>query len=387
MKVSLKQTVLAIAGAGVLAIYGCGGGGGGGGGGDSVSPPTSLTEAVSLPSNLLTQPASSSCAAMRSGTYVQLLLVADSPNFPDKISKNSIDAVAMTFLDGSNNVVGTLSASSEPCRFTTSSGTDFVVSQAGVSVMRFDHTATKYLGISLPEQHFTLADMAGTWNLLGMDSTNPGTYDGYAMTATFNSTGVITAASRCRNAVTWDVTTCTDVTSKMPTLRANSDGGFDVLDSTNTVMGRMFAYKAGSGDVMGVAVSSIGTFELFTKQRTNSLPTVGAVSTNWNLAMGSLLTSPDVPMAFSNTVMSTDSVAGSWVRNQKTMGGNDAHSETLFANNPRNGYTFRPAGTAMAGDGSTVTFGEFTSLRLRGMGVSASLHPAQKRFSFSVDQP
>lgn len=45
------------------------------------------------------------------------------------------------------------------------------------------------------------------------------------------------------------------------------------------------------------------------------------------------------------------------------------------------------AGTATAGDGTMVTIREFTSLGLRGMGMSALLLPALKRFQFSVTQP
>lgn len=340
---------------------------------------------TSLPANLLTQAASSNCAALRSGTYNQILLVPDSPDFPDKIGRFSVDAAANAWSDSTGG--GTFFSAGESCHYTMSGGTEFVVSPAGIMVGRFGRTATKYLAIDLPAQTFTLAELAGTWNILGMDSTNPGIYDGTAMTATFNSTGVITAAIRCRNAVTWDVTSCIDATSGQPTLRANSDGGFDVLDSTNTVMGRMFAYKAGNGDVMGVTVTTIGTYYLSTKQRTNSLPIVGAMTTNWNLVMDSVLTSPSEISEFSNTIVSTDSTTGSWTRSQKTVGGTDGHPETLFANTPRNGYTFRPAGTALAVDGTTVTFGEFTSLPLRGMGVSALLYPAQKRFSLSVAQP
>jgi len=125
MKVSLRQLALAMAGAGMLTIHGCGGGSG-----DTAPPPTS--EVASLPAYLLTQPASSNCAALRSGTYNQILLVPDGPGFPDKISKFVIDAAAGTWNVGASSTA--LIASGESCHYTMTGGTEFVVSPAGVMV-------------------------------------------------------------------------------------------------------------------------------------------------------------------------------------------------------------------------------------------------------------
>ncbi|OGA98993.1 MAG: hypothetical protein A3E79_03515 [Burkholderiales bacterium RIFCSPHIGHO2_12_FULL_61_11] len=374
MTMTAKQLALAIAGAGLLTIYGCADGGG-----------TSTTDMASLPANLLGEPALSNCAAVRSGRYNQILLVPSGPSFPDKVKKVVIDAVAGTVTDISGS--GTITASDEACHSTISGGTDFVVSPAGVMVMRFGQGTTKYLAISVPEQKFTLADMAGTWNSLGMDSAIPGANQGTASSVTFNSAGAVTAIKQCRNAATWDVTNCVDVTTGLPSLAGDLDGGFFVLDATKAIMGRMFAYKAGNGDVMAAWVTTSDQFNLFTRQRSNSLPAVGAVTTHWNLQMDSLLTSPSAATAFSNTILSVDPTAASWVHSRKTVGATDAHRETLFANKPRDGYTFRPAGTALAADGTTATFGEFTSLDFRGMGLSVLLLPAEKGFSFSVAQP
>lgn len=378
MKLALKKLTLAIGGAGMLTIYGCSGGSGGG------TPPSD--DVASLPANLLAQPALSTCAAVRSGRYNQIMLVADSPNFPDKIAKFSIDAAAGT-ATGSNGT-GPIIATGESCHSTFSSGTNFFASPAGVILMRFGYGATKYLGISLPEQAFTLADIAGTWNILGMGGTT-GAYEGFAATATVNSTGSVTAMKQCANGngATWDVTSCVDTTTNLPSFRANSDGGFDIMDSTNVVGGRMFAYKAGNGDVMAITVSTDGTFYLFTKQRTVDLPAVGEVTTSWNLWMNNLLISDKAVDAFNNTVVSVDSVAKSWVRSNKAVGETVAHPETLFGDTPRTGYVFRPAGTSTATDGTIATFNEFTKLKLRGMGVNVVLHPAQKRLVLAVDQP
>jgi hypothetical protein len=149
----------------------------------------------------------------------------------------------------------------------------------------------------------------------------------------------------------------------------------------------VFAYQAGGGDLMLVNIDADGSLTVFTKQRTNTLPTVGVVTTGWNMFLGNLLTSTLGVSATSNTIVSTDSAAGSILRTLKTVGGTDDHPETLFANNPRNGYTFRTAGTATAADGTTATIREFTNLGLRGMGVNALLLPSLKSFLFFVNQP
>jgi hypothetical protein len=85
-----------------------------------------------------------------------------------------------------------------------------------------------------------------------------------------------------------------------------------------------------------------------------------------------------------------DVATQSYVRVQKTPGINNDHDATLFINNPRAGYLYRPAGTALAANGSTVTINAFTGLGMRGTGVTP-LHlfvaNGQKWFDLSVLQP
>ena len=90
----------------------------------------------------------------------------------------------------------------------------------------------------------------------------------------------------------------------------------------------------------------------------------------------------------SNTIQSVDAAAGSWVRQQHSANGADFdYSETLVANNPRDGYAFRPAAATTAVGGTPVQIREFDTLVLRGMGFSAVAIPSNKSFSFSVNQP
>jgi len=346
--------------------------------------------AASLPAELLLKPAASNCAALRSGTYRMVFPTVGAP-LAEQHGKIVIDAttLAVTYTDGST---GTFAANGN-CRFSDDNGkSDIVVSPAGVLVGRVtdDNGAHFHLVIGFPEQSHTLAELAGTWNIIGLERNDAHTgYTGVAGLATQDAAGALSNVSWCQNDTTWAVSgaACTSVTSGLPGLRVNSsDGGFDILDGSN-VDGRLFAYRAGSGELLLVEIDPDGSFSLRTRQHANSLPAVGAATVNWNLSTGNQLLSTNSVSANSATIVSVDSAAGSWLRSNQTVGLNDAHDETLLANNPRDGFSFRAAAQALAADNSVVTVREFTSLGLRGMGVNALLLPSQTRFQFSVNQP
>lgn len=276
------------------------------------------------------------------------------------------------------------------CRYTGANGKDdIVVSQAGVIVARStnDSGVTYHLAIGFPEQTHTLAEAAGAWNALSLNGGNPGLFAGVAVSSTIDAAGAVNATF-CGDptSVTWDTTTCQALPAGTLALTANSDGGFNVMNN-GKLGGRAFAYRAGDGELMVAEVDNDGSFTMSTKQRTNGLQAVGAVTTNWALSLGSQLTSTVAVDASSNTFVSVDAAAGSWLRKQNTVGLNDGHLETFLANNPRAGYSFRAAGTALRDDGLTATFSAVTSLNLRGMGLNAVLVPTAKRFQISVNQP
>lgn len=388
MKIALKKLSLAIAGAGMLTIYGCGGGGGSN---DAALTPTPVTTpsngVASLPTDLLTKPQAANCAALRSGSYSLIVPTANATSANQMVDKGTVDAVALTLTDssGTNKLVAT----SEACHFTANSGvSDIVVSPSGVMVARVQDSGKMKLAIAVPTQTFTVTDLAGTFNMLGMEANN-GAYNGKAGTVTINTAGVVTAFKECSNAATWNVTnaSCLDVSTGLPSVTVNSAGGFNLVEPSGALAARMFAYKSGSGDVMFIMAGDGGGLQVFTKQNTYSLPSVGDIKTTWNLQLDNLLVSPTVVSANSNTVVSVDSAAGSWVRSLKNAGSTVTHPETFFANNPRNGYSFRAAGSALASDGTTATISEVTTLNLNGMGLTAVLIPALKRFQFSVTQP
>ncbi len=356
------------------------------------APPAAPSSKISLPPELLLKPSASTCSALRSGVY-RVVEPTPGAGLTAQTGKITVDAatLGLVFTDGST---GTLAPhATEACHFTNDGGkSDLVVSQAGVIVIRsFDSGTGKYTaGIAVPEQAHTLAELAGTWNTLGMQyDTAQAAYVGTTATATLSATGTVSNVSSCGDAGDWNVAVCAAVTSGLPSFQVDPAGGFDAIDAGATApSGRTFAYRSGSGDLMMVNVDGDGSFEVRTQAKANDAPAVGRVNTTWDVRYtNQWLATPSVTES-TNTVQSVDATAGSFVRLAKTVGGTDEHLETVLLNSPRAGYNFRAAATVLGTDGTTsVPVSEWTNLGLHGMGLNALLRPAQKQFMFSVQQP
>jgi hypothetical protein len=348
---------------------------------------------ASLPAELLLKPAASNCASLRSGVYRVVHPIA-AASLADQTSRLSIDAATLAVVDDYGTAqAGTSSwTANGACRYTADNGkTDIVVSPAGVIVARyFDSAANNYkAAIAFPEQTHTLAELEGGWNLLGMEyDSGTAAYIGNTVSATFSATGTVSNVSACQDSSTWSVATCVTIASGLPSYAANADGGFDSIDAGATVAsGRTFAYRSGSGDLMLVNVDGDGSFDVRTRQRTIELPAVGRVNTSWDIQFTNKWLGGPALSESTNTVTAVDSVASSFTRLAKTVGGTDEHVETVLVNSPRNGYNYRAAATVTGTDGTTVVnVSEWNNLPVRGMGFSALLRPGQKRFMFSVQQ-
>jgi hypothetical protein len=348
---------------------------------------------ASLPAELLLRRATSTCAAMRSGTY-RIVTPTSGTTIDAQHGLATFDAstLRITRSDGS---ISTWTPNGA-CRFSDQGAgysADVVVSQAGVLVGRYtrDNGVTFRNFVGFPEQTHNLAELAGDWNTLGMSRVATG-YVGSAGSATLNTAGVLTAGASCQNNSTWAIDVCVPLGSVIlnlvPALTVNGAGGFDSIDpTTQAILGRSFAYRAGSGALMLLAVGRDGGFSFWTPQRSLALPTVGTVTTSWNFDMLASLASASSTYERSNTINSVDAATGSYVRTQKTPGTNNDHLETLFVNNPRAGFLYRAAGSATAIDGSLQNINEYTLLRTQGMGFSPLLLRSLKLFEFSVAQP
>ena len=356
------------------------------------APPAAPSSKISLPPEMLLKPAAGTCSALRSGVY-RVVEPMPGASLEEQAGTMTIDAVTLdvVFADGTP---GTFTPhASEACHFTNDGGkSDMVVSPAGVLALRsFDTETGKYgAGIAFPEQAHTLAELAGTWNTLGMqyDSDNA-VYVGATAKATFSATGVLSDASSCGGAGDWNVATCEVTASGLPSFQVDAGGGFDGIDAGDTAASsRTFAYRSGSGDLMMVNVDGDGSFEVRTQAKANDTPVIGRVSTTWDVRYTNQWLATPAVSGSTNTVQSVDATAGSFVRLARTVDGTDEHLETVLLNSPRAGYNFRAATTVLGTDGTTsVPVSEWTNLGLHGMGLNALLRPAQKQFMFSVQQP
>ncbi|WP_373714393.1 hypothetical protein [Roseateles sp.] len=334
----------------------------------AASQGTAPSATPSLPAAALLQPAAANCASLRSG---KARLVVNEPGTTQPSTKTvTLDATTLTVTDGKDGG-GTLQAQGV-CRLTNpASGAEFVVTSAGLAVARISSNGPVLRGALLfPEQTHALAALAGDWNLLGFDRViDGGPVQLVSQTFSLDASGKLTALSQCN-----DLRNCSSP-SPLPSvsLVANPAGGFDIVNAANSDRDRLFAYRAGGGELMLVTLSASGHIGLATRKQVVPLPELGLVQDNVTLTLTDKYVAP-LPLDLSrNTVASVDSAAGSYVRNNVVnFSTGVTRPETLQINQPRPGLVYRvPAGSVPLSDGSgNSTVREFYSLPLRGMGLS-----------------
>lgn len=350
-----------------------------------------IDASVGVPPDSLSKTFADTCPALRSGTY-RMVSPTLGGTLADQTGKAVLDAakLAITRPDGGR---GTWEAKGN-CRFADpgSSGTsvDYVVSQAGVLVGRITvNGGSSYRTvIGFPEQTHALAELAGTWNTMGLRGAAEGFYVD-AGSLSYDGTGAATAGTACANPATWAVDVCTEMRGTAlqgaNPLSEDATGGFTSKSGTRT--SRVFLYKAATDYPMIVGIASDGAFFLGTPADGMVMPAVGRTTVSWNLDMTDRLASATGTYVSSATVVAVDFQHGSWTRSKKASGSSDEHFEQMLANTPRSGYLTRPAGEATTSSGSRVRFNEFTNLPIPGMGIFAVVLPAVKLFEIAVRQP
>lgn len=334
----------------------------------------------SLPADLLLKPAASNCSALRSGRYRVVIPQVAPTAGTFSTGYFDLNAATLAYVADDGNT-GTL-VPAGTCQYSLDSSASLVVSQAGVLVLRSQESGVMRIGIGFPEQTHTVAELEGTWNSLGMEGNGSGAYLAKASTITFNNSGVSTALSYCA-----DVKNCVPVTTTTITLSVNSSGGFNNTYSDLNDPDRTFAYRAGGGEWMLVDIAGGGHFGISTRQRTNDLPTVGAVASFWNFDVNNQLQVPSALTVGGNTITSVNTATGAFTRNNIFASG-ITRPESLVANTPRPGYTLRNAQTGVINSaGATVNVPEFIALPFRGMGLSAVSQTASGVYSLSILQP
>lgn len=353
----------------------------------SVATSTPITGVASLPANFLLKPAASNCNALRSGDYVAINPRSGS-TLTDQIGTVSFNASTLTWTNASvSDGGGTMVANGE-CRYTIDTD-EYVVSQAGVLMGSNTEAGVKGLSIIFPKQTIAVSELAGTWNMAGIEA--GGTSPLNNGTITIDGSGLATTITDCDGAAPDGVCeTVTSTASNGIRISSNSAGGFDMASTLvdDTWTDRLFAYRAGSGNLMLLSISGNGSLSVLTKQRTQGLPTVGEVFVGgWDLTINNQLQAGSLTaFAAGTTVTAVDTSTGSVTRMQKTVTGVNDYSDTVVQNSPRVGFNYRAAGTTTSVfDGRTVTIRARANLNMRGMGVSFQLVPHINSLRMSVD--
>ncbi|MFM2056207.1 MAG: hypothetical protein RLY71_592 [Pseudomonadota bacterium] len=334
-----------------------------------------------LPAELLSQPQASNCAALRSGAMRTIYLapagLKTDGDF-DTIGRGTMDAATLTFT-ADNGTVTKLTANGT-CRYLGTTGiggdpADAVVSAAGVMVMTSRIDGVNRVGIVVPDQALTLADIAGDYNLLLAGNTSPGSpITGIQATFRITTDGKMTGICGATGAEA--VTQVCSITGDAPELATPyANGGFirQSLDPKDPWVDRWIAYRAGSGDVMLIWVNRGGDFGFLTPRVARTLPTVGGISRSWSETsdINGVVNSTTFTES-SSVTKSVDTATSSYVRTARNLmlATDNSHDETFRVNWPRMGYNYRAAGSAPALDGTQASFSESLTLSFLGTGMS-----------------
>ncbi|ODV14578.1 MAG: hypothetical protein ABT20_00230 [Rubrivivax sp. SCN 70-15] len=340
------------------------------------APATSLSADPSLPADTLLSPAAANCKALRSGRY--RVVVNDDPNTvpggTDVATEVvSVDATRLQ-VTNSNGEVATFTEAG-PCRYTGPQGGGITVTPAGVVVAQFD--APPYRGALLfPEQSHDVTELAGEWNSIGLDrTTDNGPVHVTTATLVWDAAGRLGGGQFCDGVVsgcgTFDATNLPDIT-----ISANPAGGFDVVNTTDGWRDRLFAYRAGGGELMLVQLAPGGHLGFSTRKVARAMPTVGDVSQGWQIglvpnATPPYYTAPAAISQFESTVSALDAANQRFERQAVSdFTTNVTRPETVAINAPRDGYTHRLPASVVDSSGATVNVGEWVALQLRGMGLA-----------------
>lgn len=352
---------------------------------------------VRLPAELLRQPQASNCAALRSGT-LRFVWIAPAELKADgdlgTVSRVTLDAPMLTF--GNANGTSTSVTADGTCRYKGSTGmngdpAEVVVSQGGVMLASSTIGGVKRLGIGFPEQSLTLADLAGEYNMMQVES-NQGVVVGSGLTFRLNASGAVESAACQPGEVL--ARTCTPLSGLFPKLSVNAAGGFTMTstDPAEPWTSRWFAYRTGSGDVMLLWIGQGGTFGFASPKVARTLPSLGT-SRSWGASMD--MERVASATTFGETTYLTkrvDAATDSYVRTIRNplLATDDSHDQTIQHNWPRAGWTHLAAGSSPTPSGTLVSFREWVNLRLLGTGLSVtySVPTATQApvFSFTVTQ-
>jgi hypothetical protein len=336
-----------------------------------------------LPPELLLKPKAANCASLASGAYRVIKFAPSGGNTVSAVGLINFVASTLTQSDPGSADSSTWTANGN-CRYSTPDGADVVVSPAGVLVARakigMNDTSvapaargTTRMVIAFPVQNIAPAELAGSWNFGGWNAgAQPSLYDIASEIGTIASSGAVTQF-KCGGApLSTPESSCPVYTTLLPVISANSAGGFDITgtDPADRYVDRGFAYRAGNGDLMLVALSASGGLTFGTKVRTLALPLAGDVTPTWHIDVGVAALANASLYSRTRTILSVDPASSTVFRNSANNGSSVTYPETVQYNGGRNGTTYRQAASVTASDGTTVQVREAFSLPLLGFGVT-----------------
>lgn len=359
-----------------------------------------------LSANLLLKPRASTCDSLRSGDFRYIVLKASSTTgSADPVTTwgtGVMDATAqagptVTYDNNPNTTQIWTPVTGQACRytFTNVQGTaDITVAPSGIVVARQSGTQTPgesapdpnfRLAIALPTQTFSVADFAGTWNIIGWRAFG-GSYVIDPAIAINQASGSTSLKCANGNPATPEVS-CT-TSGPYTGFTARSDGTFDLTIGTEKY--QMFPYRAGNGQSMAVMLKADGTMEFVTRYRTRMLPNVGATLKWANTTVDANSVAGDAQQFYEHAINATDSTAMTFTRTVTSLGASVSHPQVIQMNKARNGWTYRAAGSTTDSNGATVAIREMYSLDL-GLGIATYYLPAtngvNSRFGVSVRIP
>lgn len=304
------------------------------------------------------QPAASHCASLRSGSYSLIDMGAE--NESDRVRRITIDAIAMTVREADGTVRNAEAVAGKPCHYTSEEGrTNTVVSPAGVllhHIVPGDGSPAR-LAVSLPAQNITPAQLEGTWNTveLGYEDSSLFAVNSYA-NVVIDATGKLTALNDCKY-----MQPCVAATGGLPAgFKATTGGGLYVEEDDGSAT-RFFAYRAPSGDMMLIGVSS-SIVIVGARQAPLSLPAVGETLTYWDVALNNRFGAGDL-VADVRSITAANAVEGTYSRGPSYNG----FTDSIRINTPRPGMRVRESCTSSTG---TVTTCGTISMPLPGMGIT-----------------
>ncbi len=346
------------------------------------------TPASALPAGLLLRAKAQNCDALRSTDYRVIKFAGSNgaENAPSTAFEDmSFDAAALTAQFGPEDTMAF--TPDGDCRYTLPQG-EAVVSPAGVIVMRHfvgaddDSVAVgdrgaQRLMIALPKQDLALADLAGEWAFLGVDRNPLEAYAGYA---SINATGVLSNPRCWEDALNVAEADCSPLPAGYTEqISKNSNGSFNWVPGasepdpwTDTV----FAYRAGNGDVLILAMTHEGEPTFGIKRRALGLPKAGDEFSNLTLMTNGNLVALSGHFDGSHKVLSVDATTGTVVR-ETVQNGAPAHQQTLVYNSGREGYLIRTSAGGM---------NPFEGIAMPGFGLTAFVMPNNAQFGVAVRQ-